>query len=207
MIESVAAPLLVLGVVIVLIAVRQIGALRLQIWQAVALGAAAMLLTRSIDPLAAIEAIDLDVMLFLFGMFVLGRALEESGALADLSYRFFSSARGVDGLVLLILIGGAAASAVLMNDTIAIVGVPVVVSLARAHRVTPRLALLALAFAATAGSVISPIGNPQNLLVALDLGSTTAGEADGNPFLTFARWLAFPTLGAISLSYLALRLA
>jgi len=33
--------------------------------------------------------------------------------------------------------------------------------------VTPRLTLLARAFAVTAGSVASPIGNPQNLTVAL----------------------------------------
>ena len=194
-------PLLVLGVVVVLIAVRQVGSLRLQIWQVMALGAAGMLLTRSIGPLHALDAIDIDVMLFLFGMFVLGRAMEESGALADLSYRLFSRARSVDGLVLLILFGAGGASALLMNDTLAIVGVPVVVGLARAHRVTPRLTLIALAFAVTAGSVISPIGNPQNLLVAL------GSEEDGNPFVTFARWLALPTLGALLLSFVALRIA
>lgn len=194
-------PLLVLGGVVALIAIRQVGSLRLQIWHVMSLGAAAMLLTRSISPREALHAVDLDVMLFLFGMFVLGRALEESGTLADLSYRLFSRARSIDELVLLILFGAGVASALLMNDTLAIVGVPVVVALARAHRVTPRLTLLALAFAVTAGGVLSPIGNPQNLLVAL------RGEAVGNPFVTFATWLALPALGALLLSYGALRLA
>ncbi|MDA0270008.1 MAG: SLC13 family permease [Chloroflexi bacterium] len=194
-------PLIVLGVVVGLIAVRQVGSVRLQIWQIMAAGAVAMLLSGSISAPHALDAIDVDVMLFLFGMFVLGRALEESGALAALSYRLFSRAGSVDALVLAILFGGGLASAVLMNDTVAIVGVPVAVGLARAHRVTPRLTLIALALAVTAGSVLSPIGNPQNLLIALQ------GADVGNPFITFARWLALPTLGALLLTYAALRLA
>ncbi|MFA7297786.1 MAG: SLC13 family permease [Dehalococcoidia bacterium] len=194
-------PLIVLGVVVGLIAVRQVGSVRLQIWQVMAGGAAAMLLSGSISPAHALDAIDVDVMLFLFGMFVLGRALEESGALAALSYRLFSRAGSVDALVLAILFGGGLGSALLMNDTLAIVGVPVAIGLARAHRVTPRLTLIALALAVTAGSVVSPIGNPQNLLIALQ------GAEVGNPFVTFARWLALPTLGALLLSYLALRIA
>jgi Na+/H+ antiporter NhaD/arsenite permease-like protein len=192
--------LVILGAVVVLIAVRQVGSLRLQIWQVLGGGAAAMLLTGRIGPLDALRAIDLDVMLFLFGMFVLGRALEESGLLARIAVRFFARARGVDGLVLLIVFGAGVASALLMNDTLAIVGTPVAVALARAHRVPPRLTLLALAFAVTAGSVASPIGNPQNLLVAL------AGGGD-NPFLDFARYLAVPALGSLALTYAALRVA
>jgi len=193
-------PLLVLGVVVVLIAVRQVGSLRLQIWHVMLLGAAAMLLTGAITPRSAFRAVDVDVMLFLFGMFVLGRALEDSGVLADLSHRLFSRAASVDALLILVLLGAGAASAVAMNDTVAVVGTPVAVALARAHGVRPQLVLLALAFAITAGSVASPIGNPQNLLVAL-------ADPEANPFVVFARWLAVPALGALALTYLALRLA
>ena len=182
---------------------RQLGSLRLQIWQILVAGAVTMLLTGSISPGAALDAIDVDVMLFRFGMFVVGRALEESGVLADLSFRLFSRARTVDALVLLILVGGGVASALLLNDTVAVIGVPVVVALARAHRVAPGLTLLALAFGVTAGSVVSPIGSPQNLLVALDLEANGVG----NPFPTFARTLLLPTAGSIALSYFALRLA
>jgi len=204
----VAITIVILAVVITLIAVRQVGTLRLQIWHIMAAGAAAMLLTRSISLAHALEAIELDVILFLLGVFILGKALEDSGALADLSYRLFSRARSTSVLILLILFGGGIASALLMNDTIAIVGVPVVIALARAHRISPQLTLLALAFAATAGSLLSPIGNPQNLLIAISASDpSSAGSGIGNPFLTFAAWLAVPTLGALLLSYLALRLA
>jgi Na+/H+ antiporter NhaD/arsenite permease-like protein len=38
--------------------------------------------------------------------------------------------------------------------------------LAAEHRLDARLLLVTLAFAVTTGSVASPIGNPQNLLIA-----------------------------------------
>ncbi len=192
-------PLAILGTVVALIAVRQVGRVRLQIWQIMVAGAAAMILSGSIASAEAARAIDVDVMLFLAGMFVVGRAVEDSGVLAQLSHRLFgraSSARALDALV---IAGAGATSAVLMNDTVAIVGVPVVVGLARTHGLDARPLLLALAFGVTAGSVVSPIGNPQNLLVALEL--------DGNAFATFAGWLLVPTVAALGLTYVAVRLS
>ncbi len=59
--------------------------------------------------------------------------------------------------------------------------------------------LLSLAFAVTIGSVMSPIGNPQNLLIAIH-GNVT------NPFVTFLRFLLVPTLFNLFLAYLLLRL-
>ena len=192
-------PLVVLASVITLIAVRQVGGVRLRIWQVMVAGALGMLATGSIAPPEALRAIDLDVMLFLGGMFVVGRALEDSGVLAEASFRLFARARTTSALAALVVAGSGVASAVLMNDTVAIVGVPVVVALAQVHGLDPRPLLLGLAFGVTAGSVVSPIGNPQNLLVALEVGD--------NPFLTFAGWLAVPTAIALALTYLALRLA
>ena len=61
-------------------------------------------------------------------------------------------------------------SAFLMNDTLAIIGTPLVLHYASRQKVSPKLLLLALAFAVTIGSAMSPIGNPQNLLIALDGG-------------------------------------
>jgi Na+/H+ antiporter NhaD/arsenite permease-like protein len=191
--------LVVLLLVFLLIAVRQVGRIRLQIWQIMLLGALAVLVTGQISPLEALEAINPDVMLFLFGMFVVGEALEESGYLSHLSHRLFGRARSLDGLVLLILFGMGALSAFLMNDTLAIVGTPVVLALATKFKADHRVLLLALAFAVTIGSVMSPIGNPQNLLVAMN------GDI-ANPFVTFLRYLFLPTMICLLLAYLLLRL-
>jgi Na+/H+ antiporter NhaD/arsenite permease-like protein len=180
-------PVIVLAVVFLLIAVRRFGRLRLHIWTIMLGGALAVLLTGQITPARAIAAIDLDVMLFLFGAFVVGQALETSGYLFHLSYKLFSRARSADALLWYLLFGAGLSSAFLMNDTLAIIGTPLVLLLAKQHRMKPEMLLLALAFGVTLGSVMSPIGNPQNLLIAINGGFD-------NPFVEFARHLTLPTL-------------
>ena len=191
-------PIIILLIVFVLIAIRQVGNLRLQIWQIMLSGALAVLLTRQISPTDALKAINLDVILFLFGMFVVGQALEKSGYLSHLSYKFFKRAKSVDSLILFILFGMGAASAFLMNDTLAIIGTPVVLLLAKKHEMSPKLLLLTLAFAITIGSVMSPIGNPQNILVAI-YGNVR------NPFVAFFEFLFIPTIINLFLAYLLLK--
>jgi len=191
--------LIILGLVFTLIAVRQIGNVRFQIWQIMLLGAFGVLVTGQISPVAAVKSINIDVMLFLFGVFVIGRSLEESGYLAHLSYRFFRKAKTLNILVLYIIFGMGIFSAFLMNDTLAIIGTPVVLALARNTNMQPKILLLSLAFAVTIGSVMSPIGNPQNLLIAIHGGIT-------NPFVTFFKFLFIPTVVNLFLAYLLLRL-
>ena len=188
----------VLAVVFILIAVRQIGSVKLQIWQIMLGGASVVLLLGQISPEAALKAINIDVLLFLFGMFVIGQALEESGYLSHLSYKMFRRAKTIDALVLFILFGMGIASAFLMNDTLAIIGTPVVLLLARKHRIHPQMLLLALAFAVTIGSAMSPIGNPQNLLIALN------GNME-NPFVTFFSYLFLPTMINLLLCFVMLK--
>jgi Na+/H+ antiporter NhaD/arsenite permease-like protein len=190
--------IVVLLVVFVLIAVRQIGRFHLQIWQIMLLGALVVLFTGEISPTEALRAINLDVILFLFGMFVVGQALEESGYLSHLSSRLFGRAKTVDSLLLLVLFGAGLLSAFLMNDTLAIIGTPVMLQIARKTGIRSKLLLLSLAFSVTIGSVMSPIGNPQNLLVAIN-GNIPS------PFITFLRYLAIPTLINLFLAYLILK--
>lgn len=190
--------LLVLACVFVLIAAPRVGRLRVPIWQAMAGGAAAVLLSGQISPQDAWQAVDLDVMLFLFGMFVVGQALVASGYLYALAYRLFSPIKSSGAMVLTVLGGGGLAAALLMNDTLAIVGTPLVLRLAREHELDEGLMLLALAFGITLGSVLSPIGNPQNLLIA-----TQSGLAE--PFRAFLLALGPPTLLNLLLAYGLLR--
>jgi Na+/H+ antiporter NhaD/arsenite permease-like protein len=182
-----------------LIAVRQIGNIRFSIWQIMLFGAFVVLVTGQISPLQAVKSINLDVILFLFGVFIIGQALVESGYLSYLSFHFFKRAKSLNRLVLYILFGMGILSALLMNDTLAIIGTPIMLSIARKNNMKPNILLLTLAFAVTIGSVMSPIGNPQNLLIAIH-GNVT------NPFITFFRFLFLPTLINLFLAYLLLRL-
>lgn len=192
-------PVVILLIVFALIAVRQVGSVKLGIWQIMLLGALAVLLTGQIPLVDALRAINLDVMLFLFGMFIVGQSMEESGYLSQLSYRFFRRAKSMDHLVLLILFGMGIASAFLMNDTLAIIATPVVLLLAKKHNASSKLLLMALAFAVTIGSVMSPIGNPQNLLIAISGGVQ-------NPFITFFKFLFVPTILNLFLAYFLLKI-
>ena len=191
-------PLLALAAVLILIAARKIGHFSVSIWQAMAGGALLVLLSGSIAPIDALHAIEPDVMVFLFGMFVLGEALVESGALYTAAYAVLDRIHSTDALVLAMLFGSALGSALLMNDTLAVTGTALVLKLARDHRIDARLLLLTLAFGITLGSVASPIGNPQNLLIAVH------GPVPF-PFLAFGTALAVPTLINLLLTYGVLR--
>ena len=195
-----AIPVIVLLLVFIGIAVRKIGRFTFKIWQVMLLGAIAVLVTGQISPHSALQAINPDVMLFLFGMFVVGVALYESGELLVLSNRVCRRAGDTESLLLLLVFSFGFLSALLMNDTLAIIGTPLCLYLARMNRVSPKLLLLALAFSITTGSVMSPIGNPQNLLIAVQ------GPVE-NPFVTFAWYLAIPTVLCLVLVYFALRFA
>lgn len=192
------SPVIILALVFVLIAVRQVGGLRVKIWQAMLLGAVLTLLIGDITPANALKAINPDVMLFLFGMFVVGAALVRSGYLERVSGRFFGSSRSPDALVLLVLFVMGLLSSFLMNDTIAIIGTPLVLTLSYRFKIGHKLMLITLCFAVTLGSVASPIGNPQNLLIAIN------GEVH-NPFVTFFKYLFIPTILNLFLAYLVLK--
>ena len=152
-----------------------------------------------ISPSNALKAINLDVIFFLFCMFIVGQAMEESGYLSHLAFKLFGRARSISKLFLLILFGTGFLAAILLNDTLAIIGTPVMLQIARKTGIKPKILLISLAFSVTIGSVLSPIGNPQNLLVAV-AGNVT------NPFITFLRYLAIPTIINLMLTYLIIRL-
>jgi Na+/H+ antiporter NhaD/arsenite permease-like protein len=161
-------------------------------------GALSVLITGQISLPDALHAINIDVMLFLFGMFIVGEALVESGYLSTLSHRFFSYARTPGQMIFFLLFGIGFLSALLMNDTLAIIGTPLVLGLATKFRISPKLMLLSLAIAITTGSVMSPIGNPQNLLIAVNSGMDT-------PFVTFSRYLLIPSLISLGVAFILLR--
>jgi len=192
-------PIIVLLIVFALIAVRRVGKFQLQIWQIMLGGAIAVLIAGQISPIDAAKSINLDVILFLFGMFVVGEALEESGYLSHLSYKVFKRVGSESKLILAILFVVGIASAFLMNDTLAIIGTPVMLLLAKKHGMNSKVLLLALAFAVTIGSVMSPIGNPQNLLIAINGGMQ-------NPFITFFWYLLVPTMINLLACYFLLKL-
>ena len=68
----------------------------------------------------------------------------QSNLLAGLSSHFFKGARQTDTLLLLIIFGMGIVSVFLMNDTVAIIGTPVILMLAKKNAIAPK-PLMALA--------------------------------------------------------------
>ncbi|HJJ30002.1 MAG TPA: SLC13 family permease [Methanocorpusculum sp.] len=184
----------ILVVVFWLIVVRRIGKVRLPIWAIMTGGAFIALLFGTISIPDAFFSINFDVILFLLGMFVLGAALEKSGLLEHLSLKGFARAQTKKAVLFWFILLMAAFSALLMNDTVAIIGTTVALFCAARYTIPVKTMLFALCFAVTFGSSMTPIGNPQNLLIAISSGMQFA-------FLEFALYLLVPSLVCLYILY------
>ena len=180
------------------LAFRNVKGWKIPIWLILLIGATAMVGSGSISVTDAYKAVDLHVILFLFSMFVLVTALDIAGVLDAFTTKLLLRAKKPEDVLYLTFFGFAAASAVLMNDTLALMGTPVMISLAKKMRISSKPLLLTLAFAVTIGSAVTPMGNPQNLLVALASGMRA-------PVLTFAEYLLIPTIINLVATYYLLR--
>ncbi len=191
-------PIILLILVFLAVAIRKIGPWRLPIWLIMLTAAVITLLTGHISVTQAYHALSFNVLFYLFGVFVIGQALESSHYLEHVSLRIFSGAKSLNGLLCLIILIFGLSSALLMNDTIAIIGVPVIILLSSEHDFDAKPFLLALAYSVTLGSVFSPIGNPQNLLIA--------SQGMENPFVHFIAHLAIPTIINLGILYVFIKL-
>jgi Na+/H+ antiporter NhaD/arsenite permease-like protein len=167
-----------------IIARRRFG---IPIWAAMLIGAALMIGLQVIGVQAAFMSVNLDVIAFLFGMFSIVSALDRAGVLQRVAVKMLAVAKTPDRLLMVFVVGMGLLSAFLVNDTIALLGIPLVIYVARHAGIRPVVLLIALAFGITVGSAMTPIGNPQNLLIAIQSGIPM-------PFTTFLVHLAAPTI-------------
>ncbi|MCL5423709.1 MAG: SLC13 family permease [Candidatus Marsarchaeota archaeon] len=191
-------PILIVVAVFVLVAIRSAIYKKLRIWWITMAGAIVMLLLGQISINLAITYVNFDIILFLLGIFIIGVALEESGYIAYISYKLFKRARSTNTLILFIIFGMGLISTILMNDAVAIIGTPLMLMASKENKINSKMLLFALAFSITIGSVMSPIGNPQNLIVA-------SNKIIVNPFSIFFIYLAIPTIINLFVLYLFIR--
>lgn len=182
-------------VYILIIGRRRLG---VPIWTAMLIGAALMVGLKVIGISDAFKAVNLEVIAFLFGMFSIVSALGRSGVLKTMAARMLARARTPAQLLMIFVVGMGVLAAFLVNDTIALLGIPLAVHVARHARIKPTVLLLALAFGITVGSAMTPIGNPQNLLIAVDSGMQF-------PFVTFLMYLGLPTVANLFVTYMILK--
>lgn len=131
------------------------------------LGAMLMIIFRVITPSQAYAAIDLSVLGLLFGTMVVSIYLERANAFKYLGILFSWKSRGAKDLLCRISIFTAVCSALFTNDTCCVLLTEFILKISRQNNIPPHPLLLALASSANIGSSATPIGNPQNLIIAL----------------------------------------
>jgi len=175
----------------VLISLRNIRRFPIERPAVALLGGALMLVLGVLTPADALLAINLDVILLLVGMMVLVSGLEVCGFFDLVSSRIASRAKSQVSFLIWLMVATAALSALVLNDTIALLVTPVVVRSARALRVKPVPYLVAVAIAANVGSLATEVGNPQNAFIAI---------RSGIPFITFSTYLLPVTIVCLAVS-------
>ncbi|KAK9276610.1 hypothetical protein L1049_006145 [Liquidambar formosana] len=131
------------------------------------LGAMLMVLFRLITPDQAYAAIDLPILGLLFGTMVVSVYLERADMFKYLGILLSWKSMGAKDLLCRICIISAISSAFFTNDTSCVVLTEFVLKIAKQNNIPPHPFLLALASSANIGSAATPIGNPQNLVIAI----------------------------------------
>ncbi|WP_117237841.1 SLC13 family permease [Thermus sediminis] len=129
-------------------------------------GASFLVLLGILDLEAAWEALDAHTLVFLFGVMVLNAQLSYAGFFALAVQGLLRLARTPLALLVLLTFGAGGLSALFLNDTMALLLTPLLLQIARFLGLNPTPYLLALMGAVNTGSLMTPTGNPQNILVA-----------------------------------------
>ncbi|AOR67855.1 citrate transporter [Burkholderia stabilis] len=137
--------------------------------------------------------IDWQTVATLAGLLMLTKALELSGCLMWLAHRIVHHVRSERGLAMLLVVFAAVLSMWLTNDVALFVVVPLMVSLRALTPLPFRRLVIVVALAVNAGSVATPLGNPQNLFL---------WQLSG---VSFGRFVV--TLGPLAIALMVLLLA
>ncbi|WP_224006771.1 SLC13 family permease [Paraburkholderia tropica] len=109
--------------------------------------------------------VDWQTVMTLAGLLILTKAIEYSGFLTWVAHKLVHRIRSERALAFLLIGLAAALSTVVTNDVALFVVVPLVLSL---HKLTPlplKRLVIVIALAVNAGSILTPLGNPQNLFL------------------------------------------
>ncbi|XP_038685334.1 silicon efflux transporter LSI3 isoform X5 [Tripterygium wilfordii] len=131
------------------------------------LGAMLMVIFQVITPEQAFAAIDLPILGLLFGTMVVSVYLERADMFKYLGKLLSWKSKGAKDLLCRLCLISAISSAFFTNDTSCVVLTEFVLKIARQQNIPPHPFLLALASSANIGSSATPIGNPQNLVIAV----------------------------------------
>ena len=182
----------------VLISAQKVGRFRIDRPAAAMFGAALMVAFGVVGPVAAVGAIDLDVLLLLLGMMLLVGGLDACGFFDHVALVIARRARTQWELLWTLMVATAVLSALVLNDAVAFLMTPIVVRACRGMSLDPVPFLVGEGIAVNVGSVATEVGNPQNAFI---------GIHSGIPFLDWAVVMAPITIACLAVSIGVVRLA
>ncbi len=141
------------------------------------IGAVLMVLSGSMHRSEASSAIDFSTLAVLFGLMVLLTMFMQSGFPAWLAFKALSHCRSPRQLLALVVFSAGIGSALLLNDTICLLGTPLLLQVTVQAGLRPLPFLMALATSANIGSVMTLTGNPQNIIIGHASDWTWSGFA------------------------------
>lgn len=109
--------------------------------------------------------VDWQTVLTLAGLMMLTHAIQLSGALDRLAHRLLQRVASERALACLLVLFAAALATVLTNDVSLFVVIPLVRSLHKLNPLPIKRLVIVIALAVNAGSILTPLGNPQNLFL------------------------------------------
>ena len=131
------------------------------------LGATVMVVARVLTPEQALDHVNLEVIFLLAGMMVLADIISRTGAFNWAAIRGARLVKGNGfGLLVLLVLLTALASALLDNVTTVVIMVPITLSLCRSLGLDPIPFLLGEVFASNIGGTATIVGDPPNIIVA-----------------------------------------
>jgi Na+/H+ antiporter NhaD/arsenite permease-like protein len=157
----------------------------------------ALLAAGKLDVRAMGAAVDLPTLLLLFALMIISAQFQLGGVYAALAARVAAAPGSGERLLALTILVAGGLSALLANDIICFAMTPVVAEGIRRRGMDPRPFLLGLVGAANAGSAMTLIGNPQNILI---------GQIGSLDFWRFLLACGVPGLLSLAVVYVTIRL-
>ncbi|MEM5827212.1 MAG: SLC13 family permease, partial [Pyrobaculum sp.] len=160
---------------------------KLPVWSLMSLAAFLAIFIGPVTVDDVAKVVNFEVVFFLVGMFTIVALAESSGLLDLIAYSFISLFKTRLAVFIASSLLFGLLAAFFVNDTVALMGPPIAAAIAKATGIEYWKMFLLLAYSLTIGSTMTPLGNPQNMLIAVDSGMKA-------PFITFLAHLAVPTL-------------
>jgi Na+/H+ antiporter NhaD/arsenite permease-like protein len=149
------------------------------------LAAVALLAGGRVSVADAGAAVDMPTLLLLFALMIVSAQFQEAGLYRAAAARVSASPGSSSRILMVTIVVSGLLSAVLANDIVVFAMTPILAEGIRNRGLDPRPFLLGLAGGANAGSAMTVIGNPQNILI---------GQVGGLNFWAFLLACGVPAL-------------